>query len=64
MAILRVRERLTRGDLRAVCSTTARPAIERSDSEMALRHVIQRRRIAARQRECVETLAHKGLDTH
>ena len=34
-----------------------------SDREMAVRHVIQGRGIVARQRECVERLARKGLDT-
>jgi len=34
-----------------------------SDTEKAVRHVIQGRGIVARQRECVERLARKGLDT-
>ena len=33
------------------------------DRKMAVRHVIQGRGIVARQRECVERLARKGLDT-
>ena len=35
----------------------------KSDREMAVRHVLQGRGIVARQRECVERLARKGLDT-
>jgi len=34
-----------------------------SDRQMAVRHVIKGGRIVARQRECVERLALKGLDT-
>jgi hypothetical protein len=37
--------------------------MEPSNKEMAFRHVIQGRRVVARQRERMEMLARKGLDT-
>jgi hypothetical protein len=41
----------------------AEPSMDPSKSEMAFRHVMDGRRIVARQRERVETLARNGRDT-